>query len=64
MFGLGHWEILAICAVVLLIFGSRLPAAARGLGMSFRAFRLGARGAELDEPEDVALRRTEPCTKR
>jgi len=45
---MGHWEILAICLVTLLIFGSRLPSVARGLGKSITAFREGLRGPSLE----------------
>lgn len=40
----GHWEILLILLVVLLLFGAkRLPAMAKGIGQSIREFRRGIR---------------------
>lgn len=41
------WEWLIVLAVLLLIFGHRLPAMMRGLGTSARAFKDG-----LDEGKD------------
>ncbi len=46
----GHWEILLILFVVLLLFGGkRLPAMAKGIGQSVREFRRGIR----DNGDDV-----------
>ncbi len=39
MFGLGMAEILVICVIGLLLFGSRLPGVARSLGKSLMEFR-------------------------
>ena len=39
MFGLGITEILVICIIGLLLFGSRLPGVARSLGKSLMEFR-------------------------
>lgn len=42
MFGMpGHWEIIAIVLVALLIFGPRIPKIARGIGGSISSFRQG-----------------------
>jgi len=42
MFGMpGHWEIIAIVVVALLIFGPRIPKIARGIGKSIVSFRQG-----------------------
>ncbi|MFW6189498.1 MAG: twin-arginine translocase TatA/TatE family subunit [Planctomycetota bacterium] len=57
MFGLGHWELLIALAVVLLIFGSRLPSAARSLGESLKMFKSGLResgAADREGPPDRA----------
>jgi sec-independent protein translocase protein TatA len=49
MFSGGPWEIIIIALVVLLLFGSRLPGAAKSLGQSFVAFKKGIKeGAEDD----------------
>lgn len=60
MFSGGPWEIIIIALVVLLLFGSRLPGAAKSLGQSFVAFKKGIKegaeddGAKLPEQEDKA----------
>ena len=42
MFGFGHWEILAIIAVILLLFGpSKLPALGRSIGEGVRNLKKG-----------------------
>ena len=41
MFGLGHLELMVLLAVMLLLFGSRLPSVARSLGASMLAIRQG-----------------------
>ena len=47
--GLGPWEIVAIVAVVLIIFGvGRLPQALGALGKGVRAFKKGSAGEEVD----------------
>lgn len=46
---LGPWEIVAIVAVVLIIFGvGRLPNALGALGKGVRSFRKGAAGDDVD----------------
>ena len=45
---LGGWEIVAILAVLVLLFGAKkLPDAARGIGRSLRIFK-----AEIKDPSD------------
>ncbi|MHC4592271.1 MAG: twin-arginine translocase TatA/TatE family subunit, partial [Planctomycetota bacterium] len=51
MFGLGHWEVVTILLVVLLIFGTRLPQVARSIGRSIRSFKEGLR--EVDVRADL-----------
>jgi sec-independent protein translocase protein TatA len=42
MFGFGHWEILAIIAVILLLFGpSKLPALGRSIGEGIKNLKSG-----------------------
>lgn len=44
---LGHWEILVIFLIVLLIFGGKkIPEVAKGLGKGFREFRNARDGAK------------------
>jgi sec-independent protein translocase protein TatA len=40
-FGLGHWELLVILAVLLLLFGHRLPGLMRSLGRGVTEFKRG-----------------------
>jgi sec-independent protein translocase protein TatA len=52
-FGLGPTELVIIGLIVLVLFGSRLPRAARGFGQSIKEFKRGVReGSEpsSDEP--------------
>jgi sec-independent protein translocase protein TatA len=50
LFGhLGHWEILIIVLLVLVLFGNRIPGMARNLGRSFTEFKKGIKG----EPDDA-----------
>jgi sec-independent protein translocase protein TatA len=54
MFGLGHWELLIILIVVMIIFGTgRLPQIGAGLGKSIRNFKQGVAGAEADIKEKI-----------
>ena len=56
MCGLGHWELLLILGIILLLFGAKkLPGLAAGLGQSLRAFKKSATEAdELEEPKSAA----------
>jgi len=43
--GIGHWELLVILFVILLLFGAkRLPDLARGLGQAIREFKKASSG--------------------
>jgi TatA/E family protein of Tat protein translocase len=39
MFGLGPFELGILCVVALVLFGSQLPKAMRGMGEGLRTFR-------------------------
>jgi sec-independent protein translocase protein TatA len=40
MFGIGHWELIILLLVILLVFGAkRIPEMAQGLGKGIREFR-------------------------
>jgi len=46
MFGLGATELLIVAAVVLLLFGTRLPKVMRSLGEGIVEFKKGVQGIE------------------
>ena len=46
IFGIGPTELLVVSAIVLLLFGNRLPEAMRGIGRGLKEFRDGASGIE------------------
>lgn len=46
----GHWEILIVAAIALLLFGHRLPSVMRSLGRGVVEFKRGVAGVD-DEPE-------------
>ena len=46
MFGLGPTELLIVGAIVLLLFGSRLPKVMRSLGEGIVEFKRGVQGIE------------------
>lgn len=49
MFSGGPWEIIIIALVVLLLFGNRLPGAAKALGQSFMQFKKGLKDGATEE---------------
>ena len=51
MFGLGPMEMMIVGVVAVLLFGSRLPEAMRGLGRGWKELREGVNGVELDVEE-------------
>ena len=54
MFGMGHWEILTVLLVVLLLFGSkRIPEMAQGLGRGIREFRKSLREVQQEIDQDA-----------
>jgi sec-independent protein translocase protein TatA len=54
----GHWEIILILVVVLLLFGAkRLPGMAKGVGQAIREFRRAVRGTEEANEADAAAAR-------
>ena len=49
MFGFGHWELLIILIIALIIFGAgKLPEIGAGLGKSIRSFKKGVAEVETD----------------
>lgn len=53
MFGIGTWELLIVAAVILLLFGNRLPGTMRSLGRGIVEFKKGMQGIE-DESQGGA----------
>ena len=54
MFGMGHWEILIIVLIVLLVFGAkRIPEMAQGLGKGIKEFRKAMH--DVQEEIDVSV---------
>ena len=50
---LGGWEVFAILAVVVLLFGAkRLPDLARGSGRALRIFKTEVKGLQDDDEKD------------
>ncbi len=49
IFGIGSWELLALMAVLLLLFGHRLPSAMRSLGQGITEFKKGLRDDKAPE---------------
>ena len=50
---IGHWELLVILIVALLIFGRRLPEIARSMGKSLTEFKKGINEAKETKDEFV-----------
>lgn len=49
MFGLGHWELLIILVICLIIFGAgKLPEIGAGLGKGIRGFKKGMADVETE----------------
>jgi sec-independent protein translocase protein TatA len=57
MFGFGHWELLIILAIALIIFGAgKLPEIGSGIGSAIRNFKKGVKEVESElkeEPEKI-----------
>lgn len=52
IFGLGGPEVAIFAVIVLVLFGNRLPGAAKSLGQSFSAFKKGIKEGSEDEEGD------------
>ena len=49
----GHFELLIILGLALLLFGNRLPSVARSFGKSIVEFKKGVQGIEEDVDEAI-----------
>jgi len=51
MFGLGHWELIIILIIILIIFGAgKLPEIGGGMGKAIRNFKKGV--TDTDKEDD------------
>ena len=50
MFGIGHWELIAVLIVFFILFGHRLPSVMRSLGRGVVEFKEGMAGINNEEP--------------
>ncbi|MDP6438661.1 MAG: twin-arginine translocase TatA/TatE family subunit [Candidatus Brocadiia bacterium] len=50
VFGLGHWELIIVLVILLLLFGRRLPEVMRSMGRGAKEFK---KGLQDDLDEDV-----------
>ena len=63
MLGLGPWELIAVLALVLLLFGyKKLPDASRSLGRSLRIFKGEMKGMKDDDVRAKDAARTTPVS--
>ena len=52
MFGLGHWELLLILVIVLIVFGAgKLPEIGAGIGKGIKNFKKGVADFEAEKEE-------------
>ncbi len=52
MFGLGHWELLVILVIVMIIFGAgKLPEIGAGIGKGIKNFKKGVAEGEIEKEE-------------
>jgi sec-independent protein translocase protein TatA len=54
MFGFGHWELLIVLVIALIIFGAgKLPEIGSGLGNAIRSFKKGVTDVESEIKEEA-----------
>jgi sec-independent protein translocase protein TatA len=50
MFGLGHWELIIILVIILIIFGAgKLPEIGGGMGKAIRNFKKGVTDTDKED---------------
>ena len=52
-FSIGHWELVVVALVGLLLFGRRLPEVGRSLGRSIIEFKKGLKGMKDEIESDI-----------
>ncbi|MDP6108145.1 MAG: twin-arginine translocase TatA/TatE family subunit [Candidatus Brocadiia bacterium] len=52
VFGLGHWELIIVLVILLLLFGRRLPEVMRSMGRGAKEFKKGLQD-DLDEDAEA-----------
>ena len=62
-FGVGHFELLIVVFVVLLLFGNRLPGLMRSLGRGVVEFKQGLHGANDADDDADALSKPKKTEK-
>jgi sec-independent protein translocase protein TatA len=58
MFGIGHWELLAVLVVIFILFGHRLPSVMRSLGTGITEFKKGM-NTTVDDDEVAVEKKKE-----
>jgi sec-independent protein translocase protein TatA len=53
--GIGHWELMIIGVVVVLLFGHRLPGVMHSFGQGIRMFQDGFRGEDSSPASDSSI---------
>ena len=53
--GIGHWELMIIGVVIVLLFGHRLPGVMHSLGQGIRMFQNGFREEESSPASDSSI---------
>lgn len=52
--GLGHWELMLVVFVILLLFGGKkFPELAKGLGKGLREFKKSVKEPDSEDPSQV-----------
>ena len=55
--GIGHWELMIIGVVIVLLFGHRLPSVMQSFGQGIRMFQDGFSGKDSSPASDSSIHR-------